>query len=115
MALGGILMYFICPFMFTLLTPDTAIQNLSVKVLRIELFAEPLFGAAIVCNGALRGTGDTLIPSILNLVSLWIVRLGLSFLLVGSLGLTGIWIAMAGELCFRGLILLARLAYITRR
>ena len=110
MALTGILMYFICPFMFTLITPDKDIQNLAVKVLRIELLAEPLFGASIVCNGALRGRGDTLVPSILNLISLWIVRLGLSLWLVKPLGLIGIWIAMASELCFRGIILLIRLA-----
>lgn len=110
MALTGILMYFICPFMFTLITPDKDIQNLAVKVLRIELLAEPLFGASIVCNGALRGRGDTLVPSILNLISLWIVRLGLSLWLVKPLGLIGIWIAMASELCFRGIILLIRLS-----
>mgnify|MGYP002854528953 CR=1 FL=1 len=109
MALLGIVMYFICPFMFSLITPEKSIQLLATKVLRIELIAEPLFGAAIVCNGALRGKGDTLIPSILNLFSLWVVRLGLSLWLVKPFGLTGIWIAMAAELCFRGIILLIRL------
>ena len=93
-----------------LLTPVKEIQDLGVKILRIELFAEPLYGAAIVCSGALRGAGDTLVPSIMNLVSIWIVRLGLSLLLVGPYGLVGIWIAMTAELCFRGLIFLIRLA-----
>lgn len=112
MTLTGILMYFICPFVFQMLTPVTDIQALAIQVLRIEIFAEPFYGASIVCNGALRGQNDTLIPSILNLISLWIVRLGLSLLLVGKLGLIGIWIAMAVELTFRGCILLSRLAFI---
>ncbi len=115
MAAAGIIMFFICPFVFRLLTPVEEIQNLAVKILRIELFAEPLYGASIVATGALRGQNDTFVPSIMNLISLWIVRLGLSVLLVGSLGLVGIWIAMAGELCFRGTLMLIRLVILSRR
>ena len=59
--------------------------------------------------GALRGAGDTLVPSLLNLGSIWIVRLGLARVLVGPLGLQGVWIAMAVELCVRGLLMLFRL------
>ncbi len=110
MALMGCIMYFICPWVLGLLTPVTDIRDLGVRILRIELFAEPLYGAAIVCSGALRGAGDTLVPSIMNLISIWIVRLGLSLLLVGPYGLIGIWIAMTAELCFRGMIFLIRLA-----
>jgi Na+-driven multidrug efflux pump len=40
--------------------------------------------------------------------SIWIVRLGLALLLVKSLGLQGMWIAMATELCLRGLLMLCR-------
>lgn len=111
MTVSGLAMYFACPFIFKFITPDPAIRALSVEVLRIELFAEPLFGASIVAMGALRGKGDTLVPSILNLFSLWVVRLSLSFVLVKNYALKGIWFAMAVELCFRGLIMLARLAF----
>lgn len=104
---GGIMM-FACPFVFELLTPDAAVRSLGVEVLRIALWAEPLFGVSIVAAGALRGTGDTFVPSILNLVSIWGVRLGLAVLLVGRLGLRGMWIAMAVELCVRGMLMLFR-------
>jgi len=113
MGIMGIIMYFICPAVFFALTSIKEVQYLSVRVLRVELFAEPLYGASIVCSGALRGMGDTLVPSIMNLFSVWVVRLSLSLLLINSMGLTGIWIAMAVELCFRGLIFLARLAEMT--
>ena len=83
-------------------------QALASKVLRIELLAEPLFGASIVAAGALRGAGDTLVPSLLNLGSIWIVRVGSALVLVRRFGLTGMWIAMAVELCIRGLLLLYR-------
>ncbi len=110
-SLLGIAMYFLCPYVFKFITPDIDIQALSVKVLRIELLAEPFFGASIVATGALRGKGDTLVPSVLNLFSLWVVRLSLSLILVKPFGLVGIWIAMAAELCFRGIVLLSRLAF----
>ncbi|MBO4385835.1 MAG: MATE family efflux transporter [Treponema sp.] len=115
MAVMGVIMYFICPAVFSLLTPIKDVQDLSAKVLRAELFAEPLYGASIVCSGALRGMGDTLVPGIMNLFSVWVVRLSLSLLLIASMGLTGIWIAMAVELCFRGIIFLIRLLVMTRK
>jgi Na+-driven multidrug efflux pump len=61
-----------------------------------------------VCIGSLRGAGDTFIPGILNLASMWGVRIVLSLILVPSMGLHGIWIAMTVELCFRGIIFLIR-------
>ena len=109
MTLAGVLMYFICPYVFNFLTPDNEIRALSIKVLRIELFAEPMYAAAIVASGALRGKGDTLVPGILSLISLWGVRIVLSILLIKPFGLTGIWISMTVELCFRGLVMLLRL------
>lgn len=109
MSLMGVIMYFCCPFVMKFLSPDIDVQNLGVSVLRIELFAEPFYAASIVSIGCLRAKGDTLVPSILNLASLWIVRLVISLLLVKPMGLTGIWIAMTAELCFRGIIMLTRL------
>ena len=109
MGCTGLLMMLFCPYVFAMLTPDKAVQALATRVLRIELFAEPLFGVSIVAAGALRGAGDTLVPSAMNLVSIWGVRLGLATLLVGPLGLTGVWIAMTVELCVRGLLMLLRL------
>ena len=93
---------YFAPFMIGILTPDPAVRELGVTILRIEAFAEPLYGASIVVTGVLRGAGDTLVSSLMNFFSLWAVRVVLSFLLVGSYGLVGVWIAMAAELCFRG-------------
>lgn len=53
--------------MMSLLTPDLAIQALGVSILRIEAFAEPMYGASIVASGAFRGAGDTLVPSMMIL------------------------------------------------
>lgn len=108
MGCTGLLMMIFCPFVFRLLTPVVEVRTLAAQALRIGLLAEPLFGVSIAAAGALRGAGDTLVPSLLNLGSIWIVRLGLSLLLVGKLGLRGMWIAMAIELCVRGALMLWR-------
>ena len=109
MTITGALMYFLCPFVFSFLTPVEEVQQLGESVLRIELLAEPLFAASIVANGALRGAGDTFVPGIINLVSIWCVRITLAYFLSKSIGLAGVWIAMAVELSCRGLLFLFRL------
>ena len=81
------------------------------QCLRIEAFAEPMFAAAIVCNGIFVGMGDTLKPAIMNLLSMWGVRLTLAALLATTYGLPGVWTAMAIELTFRGTIFLIRLLH----
>lgn len=108
MGVLGLIMMFICPLLFAMLTPDPAVRELSAQVLRIELLAEPLFGASIVAAGALRGAGDTLVPSVINLATMWVVRIGLALILIKPLGLLGMWIAMAAELSTRGLLMLYR-------
>ena len=110
MTTAGIIMYFGCPYVFAFLTPVKEVQELGISVLRIELLAEPLFAASIVITGALRGAGDTLVPGILNLISMWGVRILLASILVHSMGLRGVWTAMCIELNVRGILMLIRLA-----
>ena len=109
MGIMGILMYICAPFVFSMLTSSAEAAALGTEVLRLELVAEPLYGASICCAGVFRGAGDTLGPSIMNLVSMWCVRILLAFILVPVMGLRGYWTAMAAELCFRGIIFLIRL------
>lgn len=109
MGLIAVFMFFFAPTAFSLLTSDAEVARLGTSVLRLELFAEPLYAASIVCAGIFRGAGDTLKPSIMNLVSMWGVRILLAAILVPKLGLSGYWLAMATELCFRGIIFLIRM------
>lgn len=109
MSAMAVLMFLLAPAVFHLLTPDPDVQALGVQVLRIEAFAEPLYAVSIAAAGAMRGAGDTLIPSLLNLASMWGVRITAAALLAPRLGLVGVWLAMCGELCVRGLLFLIRL------
>ena len=105
----AILMFFASPAVFRFLTPVAEVQKLGVEVLRIELLAEPLFGASIVATGALRGAGDTLVPGLMSIFSIWGVRIVMAMILTKSMGLYGAWIAMATQLCVLGIVLLIRL------
>ncbi len=109
MSCAAVIMFFVAPAMFSILTPSLEVRRLGAQVLRIEAFAEPLYAASIVCAGALRGAGDTLVPSILNLVSMWGIRITTALVLVPYFGLHGVWIAMCVELCVRGILFLIRL------
>lgn len=109
MTVTGLLMFLLAPYIFTMLTPDPEVRFLGARVLRIEAFAEPLFAASIVTAGALRGAGDTKIPSLMNFISMWGIRITTASFLAPRLGLYGVWIAMCGELCIRGVLFLVRL------
>ena len=108
MTFMGILMYIFAPQMMSLMTSVDEIISIGSQCLRIEAFAEPMFAAAIVCNGVFIGAGDTLRPAALSLLSMWGVRLTLAALLATNYGLTGVWVAMAVELTLRGAIFLVR-------
>ncbi len=109
MGCSGILLYIFAPFMMSLLTKDVTIQQLGSSVLRIVAFAEPFYAGNIVASGVFRGAQDTFVPSCLNLISMWCVRIPLSMLLAPIYGLQGVWIAMTIELIVRGLLFLIRL------
>ena len=109
MAIMGLIMWVFAPEMMSLISPDKSVIELGTEILRIEAWAEPGFAAAIVAMSVFVGAGKTLIPSLMNLGSIWIVRVSLTLLLAPTMGLRGVWIAMAIELCFRGIIFTARL------
>ena len=109
MSATAVLMYAAAPWIFAILTPDQAVRDLGTRILRIEMFAEPMFAASIIAAGALRGVGDTLIPSLLNIFSIWGIRVVLCLILVEDYGLVGMWIAMCIELWCRGLFMTLRL------
>lgn len=109
MAVMGVIMYLCAPALMHFFTPDPQVCLLGEEILRIEAWAEPMYGASIVVYGVFVGRGDTLVPSCMNLGSIWAVRITLAAIMAPIYGLKGVWMAMAIELTFRGLIFLARL------
>lgn len=105
----ALLMYIFAPFIMEMLTSDPEVAKLGAEVLRIVAFAETLYAVSIVAYGAFMGAGDTLMPSIINFGSMWLIRISLALFLTPKYGLAGYWIAMCVELNVRGLLFLIRL------
>ena len=110
MAFMGLLMYVFAPQMLGFITPADEICKLGTAALRIEAFAEPMFAAAIITASVCVGAGDTKSPTVINLCSMWIVRLSLAAILAPHYGLKGVWFAMAVELTVRGTLFLIHLS-----
>lgn len=102
----AVFMYVFATQLMGFMSPVPEVVELGARCLRVEAWSEPLFAAAIICYGVFVGAGYTLVPCGINLVSMWIVRLGLSAIMVTTMGLYGVWMAMAIELCFRGTVYL---------
>lgn len=110
MTLTGFGLYAFAPALMSIFTADAAVIALGAQMLRIEAFAEPMFGASIVASGAMQGAGDTTVCFALNLISMWGIRLSLATLLAPHFGLAGVWAAMCFELIARGALFLLRMA-----
>ncbi len=105
----SVVMFAFAPEFIGVMSRNVEVVSLGAKVLRIECFAETLFAASIIGYGVCVGAGDTLVPSILNLSSMWLFRILPALFLTKKLGLPGFWICMCVELNIRGILFLLRL------
>ena len=103
MAVLGAVMWLFSADIMMFFTSDPEVISLGSVALKTEAWAEPMFGAAIVTYGVFIGAGYTVTPAVINFSCIWGVRVTLSLLLASSLGLFGVWLAMAIELGVRGL------------
>jgi putative MATE family efflux protein len=90
------LAFFLVPqYLVQMFTADPEIIRLSSMALRVAAFGQVPMGLAGICSGSLQGAGDTQAVMYVTLFSVWVVRLGVTYLLVnvGGLGLSGAWLA----------------------
>ena len=106
----GVVMFIFAPFLISLLTPDAEVRRIGTMLIRICAFEQPFNALSIVGSGALRGAGDTKVPFLYALVSMWGVRIVFAYLLgtVLGLGVAGFWWAMVADLGVRSLLLMLR-------
>ena len=101
----AVVMYFTATWIMGLLSVDPDVVALGARCLRLEAFAEAGYAASIVAYAACVGAGDTKVPTALNFISVWLVRICLALVLTPRFGLMGYWIAMLIELNVRGALL----------
>ena len=89
---------------------EVEVIALAAPLLRVVAFGMPTLAVLMVCNGALRGAGDTRWPLVFSLTGLLGIRIPCTYLLAHHLqfGVIGAWYAMVADLAVRALMAGAR-------
>jgi putative MATE family efflux protein len=93
-----------------LYTNDADVQRLGEMCLTFIAFAQPFQCLSIVWGQALRGAGDTRATLLYTFIGIWVMRVGLGYVLGIGLGwgLLGMWIAWYADFVARALLVLFR-------
>lgn len=110
MSFMGVIFFLFPRYLMRLLTPEPEIIAMGSMCLRIVALAQPPFATAMILAGAIRGAGDTKYPMYATITGMLLIRLSLAMLLgvYLKMGLFGIWIAMAIDLYYRGILFYRR-------
>ena len=87
MASVGILMLLFAPWITALFSDDPDVLRYGTACLRIFGIGYPMYAVGMIMVQALNGAGDTVTPSILNLVCFWLLQIPLAYGLATSAGL----------------------------
>ncbi|HPC38241.1 MAG TPA: MATE family efflux transporter [Exilispira sp.] len=87
----GFLIIIFSKYLLLIFTKDLEVQKIGQDYIKIVASFYLFFSIMFTFNGALRGAGDTLVPMFNTLISLWIMRVPLSYLLSRKFGTVGIW------------------------
>jgi len=84
----------------------------SVRFLETILVGLPFFAIFMAGNSAGRGSGHTLVPTVIGMVRLWLIRVAGSYLLAIQLGMgsLGVWLAIMASNIIGGGLMLAWIA-----
>ena len=102
MLVSGALLFAFAPQLLTLFSKDAKVIALGAAVLRMVSVSEPFYGVSIVIEGMMQGMGNTRLPFVCSISTMWGVRIVGTFLCtaVFGMGLTAAWGCMiAHNLC----------------
>lgn len=88
------------------LVHDAGVAAEVTLVIRYLCVTEVLFGYAMVMTGAMQGAGDTVRPMWITVLSLWLLRVPLAWILALGMGFgsQGAWLAMSATQAIQGLL-----------
>lgn len=101
-----LLLLLFCAPVYSLFTDDPVIHALGRQILLVELALEIGRSINIIMVKTLTTAGDVWFPVLIGISSMWTISVFGGWLLGHGMswGLTGIWIAMACDECFRGVL-----------
>lgn len=83
----GVIFYTNAEWLINIFTDDAAIIEIGAKCLRIMSYGYLAYAFGMVIIQAFNGAGDTLTPTLINLVCFWLVEIPLAYMLAIQLGL----------------------------
>ena len=109
MTVMGVILVVIAPYAPMVFTDNDETHRLAMIYLILAGISEPALGAAMSASSAIRGAGNTITPTIINVSSLYTLRVTLAYILTRLLPRSncpiGAWIAMDVDLFVRSLVL----------
>jgi putative MATE family efflux protein len=110
MSLAGLMMVLFPEPILSAFTNDPMVVAAAAGPLRAAGLVQPALAVSFILLGSLRGAGDTRWPLLSRLITAWLIRLPLTFVLVGwlEMGLAGIWLAMCIDFTCQALLALWR-------
>jgi len=107
MIIGSLIMWFWAEPVVRIFNADPGLVEVAGKFLRIQIGSYLVYGVLMVLMNCLMGMGDTFIPMLINVVTMWGMRVPLAHYLpqITDLGVYGIrWAmvidAVVGAVCF---------------
>lgn len=98
------------PFTFRLFTDNQDVIKLGFNIMLIGLFLEFGRTSNLVIIQSMRAAGDVVFPTVLGIFSMWGISVVFSWIFTRffNFGLPGVWIAMAMDEIFRGIVVFIR-------
>lgn len=102
----SIIIWFWVEYLLRIFNSEPDLVATAAVFLRIEIASYLVWGAVITFTQVLNGMGDTMIPMVTNMVTVWAVQMPLAFFLpgIGGLGVYGVRWAMVAGIVGRGII-----------
>jgi MATE family multidrug resistance protein len=104
----SIVYWFYGPALISLFNDDPEVVDLGAKVMKCAAVFQLFDAIGIAYNSALRGAGDTFIPSLFFIVSNWVIIVGCGWIVATQfpqLGSIGPWLAASGLIVIAGVFL----------
>ena len=96
MTVAGVFIVALAPSIVGLFTNEPEVMSYGTTCLRILGIGFPMYAIGMIITQALNGAGDTVTPTIINLICFWMLQIPLSYWLAANAGLgpNGVFLAM---------------------
>ena len=96
MIISGTFLFIFAPALVGIFSKDAEVISLGTTVLRMVALSEPFYGVSIVIEGMMQGMGKTKMPFVVNIITMWLVRILGTFILTQlfEYGLVSAWACM---------------------